>query len=332
MVLLAKKVFLFILPLLVLTICYIITDPFQNILPHDVYLFTYRMLSRGNESTKVYLKNKDKYNYDSFIFGSSRSTAHTSREWAKYLPKNSVPYSFGAWNDPLEGMYKRIRLIDSLNSPLKNAFMIIDVDRTFKFEGVLKKSELMSDHYLISGISKYDYYVNDFYYYLKTPVLIITSLDYTLFHTQRDYMDDFKAMKKGDLDPVNNDWGPNSEKKIVADSVAYYSNSIDKFYKRPQVEKIASPQINRNKELYLYKISAIFKRHKTNYKIVIAPLYDQVKLNPKDLAIIDHIFGKSNVYDYSGINEITNNKFNYAADVVHYRKKVGDLIYKEIYH
>ncbi len=289
------------------------------------------MLSRGNESTKVYLKNKDRYHYDSFIFGSSRSTAHTSSGWAKYLPKDCVPFSFGAWNDPIEGIYKRIRLIDSLGGPIKNAFIIIDVDRTFKLEGDIKNSELGSDHYLISGISKYDYYINDFLYYLKTPGLIITSLDYTLFHKKRNYMDGFIGMKPGDLDPVNNDWQPNAEKTITADSVAYYKNSLSKFYARPLVEKIAGGQINREKEQCLYNIQAIFKKHATNCKIVIGPLYDQVKLNPKDLAILDKVFGKSNVYDYSGINEITNNKFNYGADVVHYRKKVGDLIYKEIY-
>jgi len=328
---LLKKIFLFLLPLLLLIACYIITDPFQNILPHDVYLFTYRMLSRGNESTKVYLKNKDRYKYDSFIFGSSRSTAHTASEWAKYLPKGSASFSFGAWNDPIEGIYKRVRLIDSLGSSIKNAFIIIDVDRTFKLQGDLKSSELVADHYLISGISKYDYYINDFLYYIKTPSLIITSLDYTLFHKRRNYMEGFIGMKPGDLDPVNNDWQPNSEKIILVDSAAYYKNSLDKFYQRPAVESIAGVQINKAKEDCLYNIQAIFKKHNTNYKIVIGPLYDQVKFNPKDLAVLEQVFGKSNVYDYSGINEITNNKFNYGADVVHYRKKVGNLIYRQIY-
>ena len=144
-------------------------------------------------------------------------------------------------------------------------------------------------------------------------------------------MDHFFHMDSGDLDPINNDWEPNSELKITRDSIAYYKSCINKFYKRPATQTFAKKRITKKKEGYLYKIFAIFKKHQTNYKIVIAPLYDQVKLNPEDLTILDQIFGTENVYDYSGINAITNNVYNYNSDVIHYRKKVGNLIYKEIY-
>ena len=46
-------------------------------------------------------------------------------------------------------------------------------------------------------------------------------------------MKNFVGMKKGDLDPVNNDWLPESEKFINKDSVAYYKGTSEKFYKRP---------------------------------------------------------------------------------------------------
>jgi len=327
-----KKAFLFVLPLLIIGACYIITDPFQNVLNHDVYLFNYMMLSRGNVSTKVYLKFKDKYKYDSFIFGSSRSTSHTSKEWAKYLSKNNVPYSFGAWNESIEAMYRRIKLIDSLKKPIKNAFILVDVDRTFAKSDTDRSDDFNGDHYLISGISQYDYYMSDFYSYLKSPRLIITSIDYNLFHQQRAYMDGFFSMKKGDLDPVNNDWDPNSETKILKDSVAYYKAAEGKFYQRPGIQKISLKKISKKKEQYLQKIATIFRKHQTRCKIVIAPLYDQIKINPADILVLDNIFGKTNVYDYSGINAITNNQFNYGNDVIHYRKKVGNIIFKEIYN
>lgn len=329
---LIKKGALFLLPLAILTACYIITDPFQNVLPHDEYALEYMMLSRGNVSTKVYLKNREKFKYDSFIFGSSRSCSHTSKEWAKYLSKENVPFSFGAWNENIEGMYRRIKLIDSLGGPLRNAFIVMDVDGTFTKSDTDRASDFSSDHYLISGISKYKYYAKDYFAYLKDPVLILTSIDYKIFHKRRWYMTDFVHMDKSDLDPVNNDWDPSSEKKILKDSVAYYKRTGDKFYKRPDTQKIAKIQITKKKEQYLLKIFTLFRKHHTKYKIVIAPLYDQIKLNPQDKLVLDNIFGRFNVYDYSGINEITNNQFNYAKDVTHYRKKVGNLIYKQIYN
>jgi hypothetical protein len=331
MVKLVKKAFLFVLPLLILGICYVVTDPYQIIFKHSVYLFDYMMLPRGNVSTKVYLQNRDKYKYDSFIFGSSRSTAHTAKEWAKYLPKNSVPFSFGAWNESIEGIYRRIKLIDSLKSPINNAFILLDVDHAFAKSDTDRADDFAGEHYLISGQSKYDYYVSDFLNYLQNPRLVLTSIDYKIFHKQRAYMEGFYHMQPGDLNAINNDWFPNSDKGIDNDSVAYYRAGKAVFYQRPATQTFARPHITKKKEGYLYKITSILNRHHTQYKIVIAPLYDQVKLNPQDLLMLEHVFGKQNVYDYSGINAITNNKFNYGNDVIHYRKRVGELIYKKIY-
>jgi len=144
-------------------------------------------------------------------------------------------------------------------------------------------------------------------------------------------MKDFVGMNEADLDPVNNDWDPYSEKKIIADSVNYYKNSLSKFYKRPAEQRFSNKKINKTNEHYLYQIMLLLKKHRANYKIVITPLYDQVGLNPQDRITLNNIFGSESVFDYSGINTITQNKYNYGFDVVHYRKKVGDLIFKQIY-
>jgi len=162
-------------------------------------------------------------------------------------------------------------------------------------------------------------------------MLFISSVDYKIFHKRRAYMDGFVGEKISTSDPINNDWYPNSEADILRDSVAYYKAAEKKFYKRPIVQQYAPKQADSIMTNYTLKIAALLHKHHTNYKIVISPLYDQIKLNQQDLAMLQHIFGTQNVYDYSGINSITADKFNYGADVIHYRKKVGNLIYKEIY-
>lgn len=323
---LIKKVAWFLLPVFVLSLCYVITDPFKTIFTHKSYNSTYWLLSRGNVSTMVFLNNLDKYHYDSFIFGSSRSTAHTARQWAKYLPPNSSAFSFGAWNENVENIYKRLKLIDSLQVPIRNVFILIDVDKAFKYSG-----DITADHYLVTGISKYDYYKKDYLYYLKTPRLFITSVDYTLFHKQRTYMTGFAGMASGDPDPVTNDWTPNSELSITLDSANYYKNTDTIFYKRPSQQQYAVRQIDMIQYPFLLKIAALLKKHNTVYKIVIAPLYDQIKINPRDLQALNQMFTAANVYDYSGINSITANKYNYNSDAYHYRKRVGNLIYRQIY-
>jgi hypothetical protein len=292
---------------------------------HAYHEFNILMLSRGDISTKVYLRNRNKYKYNSFIFGSSRSTAHTSVNWEHYLDKNDRAFSFGAWNESVVGVYKRLKLIDSLKDSIKNAFIILDVDHAFDI------GKIDWDHYLITGISAKQYYLQHYYSYVQNPRLIFTSIDFALFHKRRKYMNNFAGQIKGDIDPVNNDWVPSSDKKIDADSVNYYKKSADKFYQRPSHQIFSKKLINGKETEILLKTEAVLKKNHTQYKIVIAPLYDQVKINPDDMSVLKTIFGKKNVYDFSGINSITNNKFNYLSDAYHYRKRVGALIFKQIY-
>ena len=325
---LLKKILILCSPFLLIAICYVITDPFKKIWSYDYYLYDYLMLGRGDISTRVYLKNRDKFQYDSFIFGSSRSCAHTSKEWKKYLDPGDHPYSFGSFNEPMLGIYRKIALIDSLNGKMKNAFIIIDLDRTF-----LKSSIhfLNYDHYLISGVSRYEYYLSDFITYLNSPTLLMKSVDYKLFHKQRKYMDGFVGMQKEDWDPVTNDWYPREDEKVL-DTATYYGKHMRVFYKRPPFQQYEKKQIDEFQENILLKMAAIFKKHHTNYKFIIAPLYNQKKMDTTDLKLLQLIFNKESIYNYSGINDITNNIYNFSNDSIHYRPVVGKLIFKEIYN
>ena len=76
--------------------------------------------------------------------------------------------------------------------------------------------------------------------------------------------------------------------------------------------------------------SEIFRKHKTNFKIVLYPLYNQTKTNTADLLKLYEIFGRDNVFDYSGINVITENIHNYYESE-HCRPTAGRMILTEIY-
>ncbi|MCX6296671.1 MAG: hypothetical protein NTX97_11510, partial [Bacteroidetes bacterium] len=75
---------------------------------------------------------------------------------------------------------------------------------------------------------------------------------------------------------------------------------------------------------------SILKSHNTQYKIVISPLYNQEKLDPGDLNYLVNLFGGENVFDFSGINFITNDFHNYY-ETSHYRPFVCDYILNIIY-
>lgn len=62
---------------------------------------------------------------------------------------------------------------------------------------------------------------------------------------------------------------------------------------------------------------------------MINPLYNQKKLDKKDLLYIDSLFN-GRVYDFSGINDITSEVTNYS-DLSHFKSSVAKLILDSIY-
>jgi len=286
------------------------------------------MLNRGFVSTQVFLKNNETYNFDSFIFGSSRATAFTCNDWRNYLPTYSVPFSFGAWNETIDGIYKKILLIDAKGNKIKNVIIVMDVDQTFIKNAYASKKE----HYYISGIGFWKFHKMYFIQSLREYYLIPACIDYKLFKKRRTYMKNFVGMKIGDLDLINNDWKPFEEAEICKDSVGYYSESVGKFYSRSENEVMSVRLIDSTYLQRLQKIDSIFDRHGTQVKIIIAPLYNQVRINEFDLETLKVLFKGENVYDYSGINPITNNMYNYRNDASHIRIRTASRILQEVYN
>jgi len=104
----------------------------------------------------------------------------------------------------------------------------------------------------------------------------------------------------------------------------------NQFYKRDMTQKFSQKVIYEKQHIFLLEIIRILRKHRCNYKIIINPLYDQLKLAKSDYHVIEQIFGKENIYDFSGINYITNDVDNFD-DVLHFKPKTGNLILKHIY-
>ena len=80
----------------------------------------------------------------------------------------------------------------------------------------------------------------------------------------------------------------------------------------------------------LTEISRLLHLHHTQYKVVISPLYDQIKFNPSDLQVLQEIFGRQNVYDFSGSNAITSDYHNYYEES-HFRPVIAQRLMDSIY-
>ncbi|MCU0848454.1 MAG: hypothetical protein MUD12_11260 [Spirochaetes bacterium] len=324
------KFFILSVPFLMILLSYVILDPFKVIYHYDNYFKdTFSYLNRDFISTEIFLMNREKHRYDSFIFGSSRTLAYDPADWKPHLDANDSIFCFDASGETIFGIDKKIQYIDALGDSVKNVLIIICPDVSFnKVQNI--KQHLFIKHPLLSGES----YSGFHFIYLKSYLsngFFIRYLDYLIFRNFRQYMIGYIDNKKFMHDTTTNfitilDW----EEELNEDESKYYSSRKDVFFIRPSFNPEEKKGINEGIEKMLINIRKIFNKHKTNYKIIISPLYYQKKINFSDLEKLKNIFGQKNVFDYSGKNKITENVYNYY-EPSHYRTKAGKQIINEIY-
>jgi hypothetical protein len=326
-----KYLFLFILPILIIPIFYIIFDPFKVLYEYQNYYpieNQYVFINRDVVSTRNFLNNFPEKNYTSFIFGNSRSIFFNSSDWSDRIV-NKYVYHFDASDESIFGIYKKLYLISNYNVSLNNCLVILD-ESTLIHTTNEHIGHLFIKDYILTGQSKYWFHLEFFKAFLN-PKFLFAFTDYTIFRIYRPYMVNLIENREFKYDPITNDLiADKAEKQIEEGLYLNYINHNSVFYSRsgklsysPAI--IQSPQID-----LCLKIKNIFDKHNTKFKIIISPLYDQKKLNPKDLEILKLIFGCSNVFDFSGINSITIDYHNYY-ETSHYRPKIGQQIMDSIY-
>ena len=120
------------------------------------------------------------------------------------------------------------------------------------------------------------------------------------------------------------------EQEITQTPDAYYAKRDDVFYERAGETMDSIQRINKKQLYMLQEIKRILNKNKTNYKVVLSPLYEQKKFNPNDFQKLHTLF-EYKLYDFSGKNIFTDLKTNYY-EASHYRPKIGNRIFVIIYN
>ncbi len=323
------------IPVLILIVVYIKSDPFKVIYSYDEYYDVNDKgrvgLNKDYVSTATFLNNvKRNKNYDSFIFGSSRSIFYHISNWKKHLPVNSNCFHFDASNETIYAMSKKVEFLDVKGVQIKNALVVFD-------HGLLSQDKPKSGHLfaispaLVGNKNMISFQLTFFKAFLSTKFLR-AYFDFKLSGEVKPYMrksnllDDTKWSYNIEMNELGLDY---FEEQILKNEY-YTPERISGFYERENAKKTSSVCINENQKTMLASMKKIFEKHQTSYKIVISPLYDQLNLNEADVNHLKMLFGEKNVFDFSGINKFTNDYNNYY-ETSHYRPKVANEIMDSLY-
>jgi hypothetical protein len=299
------------------TLLYINRDVYEDFGYHKNYSWKYNFQGLGDISTKKLIQSSLPYN--SFIFGSSRS----AELYACYLNKkikNACFFHYANWFETIGGIYAKLKLLDSLNYNMDNVVIYLDTDGvTFKDDGRISATE----HYLLTNQSPANYYFTHYKMFFssftmdKLKILLgirVSGMVFPNWESDRKTNDHRHICSESILEDYGNTETDQAYLRRI-DSLKRAGVLFERSrFNQPRREK---KQISVNEENILLKIHELFKKHGTNYYIVITPLYDQMQFDNADMQILRTIFGSS-IYDFSGVNEITNNEYNYL-DGMHFR-------------
>jgi len=323
------KILALIIPFAIMLALYAVVDPHKAFRHYDQYYSPddFTEMNRGYASTCIYDNNYKKYHYDSFIFGNSRSLIYNIDEWKKYIPSESVCFHFDCSGGCVEDLYRKVKYINERGETLKNAIFVIDsrlLSRTF-FSGM---------PYLIAPqLIDYDNYVEFQCEHIKAFMNPSFLMAYTVYYFTRDYkgfMDGYIEKYKKPVDPITNELKYLDQDSLIM-AGKYYTPEFVKIFNNVQFPDSVSPiSINDERKELLKSMNDILVQQKTNFKIVISPIFDQIRINPEDLDFLKNTFGEQNVYDFSGPNKWNADYHNYY-ETTHYRPNVANDILQIIY-
>ena len=298
---------------------YAIIDPFMVIRRYDDYFNSGNIRSCPNDAFRaIRLMDQfaDSLSYNSFIVGSSRSQFYYVDDWKQHLKDDAVCFHFNQSADNILSTIQKVNYLYKRFDRIDNLLLIMDHESLSYVSP--ERGPLRITPYQVTNYKNFLVFHWDFF---------------RAFYTLKFWTD--KRLKEPGLynPQYNEHYLPKEDLAIENNNENYYESLADfaKLYPRENVELIGEPVISSKRRKLLEDFASLLNNHnETDYRIIISPLYDQVKLNPIDSLILVQCFGGDRVYDFSGKNEFTDDILNYYENS-HYRPCLCSQILDKVY-
>lgn len=325
-----SRLFLLAIPLLTVVALYVVCDPFKVLWPHDFGNYYDQAapveVNRDYASLEIFLRNNPEQRYDSFILGSSRSFPLHVDTWKKFVP-GIHPFHYPAASESLYGMLLKLRYLYANKIPLKHVILEISVHLV---DGSLRTSYTHIVPRLLTGESWLEFQYRFFRWYFRAGFF----LKYSLFVLTGGRINlapqDALAYRSGSvrIDPITNDYFFEAQERELAENEGAFYEKRARHFQR--VTGCFRQVLGPVEKQYLDEIREIFRKNGTDYRIWLPPTYDQICVNPNDIAILKDVFGPDKVFNFTGTNEWTESIRNFY-DPTHVRPLIGDKMIEEMY-
>ncbi len=314
------RCFLFSIPILAIVSSFFILDPFGIVLDRKSERLPFRTVDDFVKTEKIIHGESSKYN--AFTFGNSRMLGFR-HVFPRYLKETDSYYDFSSPGESISDLRERLILLDNKGYKIDHA--LIGMDNAIIFCGRNEIGNFFSflRHPTISGKSYAHFLYKAFRLYLSKN-FYFKFMDYSIFGKFRPYMSDvYRAIDAETIQAT-------IEKRIARDSLGYFQEKMKVLSIQDEPSSDSDVQLNANELSHLTECAEIFRKHRTRFKIVINPNRQRQKFNGESYKLIQAIFGKQNVFDFSG-DHVISNTLHYWYESSHFRTCAGERMLREVY-
>ena len=320
-----RKSVLFAIPFWALIALYVYDDPFMVLRKYNLYDSDV-MLNEHHVGWQIYRNHCDSVHFNSFILGNSCTMAFRCSELEKYLAPDDRAIRLFGNGESMKAISLKLHALDNEGAEIKNVLIILDRTSLSRFSILNGYGNILPA--AISGESPFAVQM-EFMQAFAMPDFLFPYLKYRItgsVEPEMKRMNPYGRIR----DSRNNDSFNPRDKMIEQEGEAYWENRKKEFPERDGTVVVEEPAIFHNQRMVLDDIMEVLHRHNTSVRVIISPDYNQKELHPDDREILQSIFGKENVYDFSGINEFTEDYHNYYESG-HYRPLLGNKLLERIY-
>ena len=320
------KCVIFLVPFLILAGIYFYDDPFKVIREYKEYDNDPIFLNEDYIGWKTYKHFRDSLHFDSFILGNSCTMAFHTWDWENLLNGGKAIRLYGT-AQRLAAVHRKVMALDKENNPIANVLLVVDPSLLREYQLSPGYTHLLPPE--VSGMSKFKFqsqFVQGFF----NPKFMLPYMDYRLCRHYRPYMKGIVNPDKHTRNKITNDVLSPREHEIKQLGDKYWEKNKRNFRPRRGKNQEYPPVLMKPQIKLLSEMAEVFQAHHTNCKIIISPEYKQIRINPSDVTELKKIFGEENVFDFSGINEYTNDIRNYYEGS-HYRPCLGRRLLEIVY-
>jgi hypothetical protein len=240
------------------------------------------------------------------------------------------PYHFDASLESLYGVWTKVRYLDRHGYGLRHVLIIVDAD-------LLRQADHGDQRALfrktpdIDGSSVLEFQLAFAEAFLSRG-FFLKYCDFAFTGRLRGYMAGAIEKRLFHHDPWTNDLSFQPLEAEIAAQGEEFHRSRQAVFDAPVAGggTPTSPVIGAPQRSRLEDLQKIFQVRGTDLRIVVSPLYDRRPLAGADHHVLQTLFGAAYVFDYSGTNDVTNDRRNYY-EASHYRIGVARQILQQLY-